>query len=89
MDRGSTGDMAEDAAGEHGIQMEVVKPTESQTRPHAAAAKMGGREKLRLGARFRRLARDYERLAVTIESLPLSCLYLPRVRRAVQNARLL
>ena len=62
VDQGYTGQAAEEAwHPARGGQAH-----RDQTRLRAAAQTMGRRAKLRLGSRFRRLARDYERLATTL-----------------------
>jgi transposase len=50
VDQGYTGEAAQNAAAEHGIQLQVVKHTEAKRGfVRSAAPAMGGRKKLRLG----------------------------------------
>ena len=80
VDQGYTGEAAEEAAAEHGIQLEVVKHAQGQTRLRTAAAKVGGGKKLRLG---RALSPPGPRLRKTRHyprSLPLPGLRLPHDR---------
>jgi hypothetical protein len=73
------------AAAKHVTQLEAVKHTyPSQTRLRAVAATMGGGAKLRMASRFRRLARDYERLASTLAAfhfLAFACLMIANLFR--------
>ena len=64
-DQGYTGD---DAAHTHGMHLEVIKCLRPR-RLCAAAAPMGGQAQFRWIARFRRLARDYERLPDNLKGL--------------------
>jgi transposase len=69
VDQGYTGENAADAAGEHGIRLEVVElPTAKRgfvllTRRWVVERSFGWM------TRFRRLARDYERLPETLAGL--------------------
>ena len=74
-DQGYTGDVAAQAAREHGIELEVVKLPE---REEGKGAKKGFvllprrwvvERSLAWAGRFRRLARDYERLPETVAAL--------------------
>lgn len=70
VDQGYTGDEAAEAARQHGMRLEVVKLPEAKKgfvllpRRWVVARSFGWI------ARFRRLPRDYERLAETLAGLP-------------------
>jgi len=66
VDQGYTGERAAQAAQEHGIQLEVVKRNEAK-RGFVLLPRRGVVERsFGWAARFRRPARDYERLAATL-----------------------
>ena len=71
VDQGDTGERAAEAAQEHGIRLEVVKLPEAKRgfvllpRRWVVERTFGGT------ARFRRLTRDYERLASTLKEMHL------------------
>ena len=65
------GYIGENAAAQHGIRLEVVKHPLARRGCCAAAAPLGGRAPLRLAARLRRLARDYERLDTSLKGFTL------------------
>ena len=91
VDQGYTGQNAAEAARAHGIALEVVKLPEAKRgfvllpRPWVVERSFGW------AARFRRLARDYERLPETLAGLhylAFACLRLPHLANAmniVQN----
>src|ERR1700691_955565 len=85
-DQGYTGEAAEQAAAEHGIQLEVVKHTEA-TRGFVLLPRRWVVERsFAWAARFRRLARDYERLATTLEAfhfLAFACLMIANLFRII------
>ncbi|MDR3724809.1 MAG: IS5 family transposase [Terracidiphilus sp.] len=72
VDQGYTGEMAAEAAAEHGIQLQVLKHTEAKRGFVLLPRRWGVERSFAWAARFRRLARDYERLAETLA--PLHCL---------------
>jgi len=79
VDQGYTGEAAEEAAAEHGIQLEVVKHTEAKRGFVLLPRRWVVERSFAWAARFRRLARDYERLAVTLGAfhfLACACLML-------------
>jgi transposase len=79
VDRGYTGEAAEEAAAEHGIQLEVVKHTEAKRGFVLLPRKWVVERSFAWAARFRRLARDYERLATTLGAfhfLAFACLMI-------------
>jgi transposase len=69
VDQGYTGDAPAEAAKAHDISLEVAKLPEGEARFCPAAAQVGGRALFAWAARFRRLARDYERLPQTVAGL--------------------
>ena len=66
VDQGYTGETAEQAAAEHGIQLEVVKHTEAKRGFVLLPRRWVVERSFAWAARFRRLARDYERLSPTL-----------------------
>jgi transposase len=79
VDQGYTGEAAEQAAARHGIQLEVVKHTEAKRGFVLLPRRWVVERSFAWAARFRRLARDYERLAVTLGAfhfLACACLML-------------
>jgi len=78
-DQGYTGDKAEEAAAAHGIQLMVVKHTEAKHGFVLLPRRWVVERSIGWAARFRRLARDYERLAQTLAGfhyLAFACLML-------------
>lgn len=69
VDQGYTGDNAAQAAEKHGIQLEVVKHTEVKRGFVLLPRRWVVERSFAWAARFRRLARDYERLSQTLASL--------------------
>ena len=79
VDQGYTGEAAEEAAAEHGIRLEVVKHTEAKRGFVLLPRRWVVERSFAWAARFRRLARDYERLAATLGAfhfLACACLML-------------
>ena len=79
VDQGYTGDTAEEAAAKHGIQLEVVKHTEAKRGFVLLPRRWVVERSFAWAARFRRLARDYERLASTLGAfhfLAFACLMI-------------
>lgn len=66
VDQGYTGEQPADAAAEHGMKLEVVKHTEAKRGFVLLPRRWVVERTFAWAARFRRLARDYERLAVTL-----------------------
>ena len=66
VDQGYTGQTPADAASAHGIQLEVVKHTEAKRGFVLLPRRWVVERSFAWAARFRRLARDYERLASTL-----------------------
>jgi transposase len=79
VDQGYTGKTAEEAARKHGICLEVVKHTEAKRGFMLLPRRWMVERGFAWAARFRRLARDYERLAQTfagfhyLSRLPVFC----------------
>ena len=68
-DQGYTGEQASDAAESHGIRLEVVKHTEAKHGFVLLPRRWVVERSFGWMARFRRLAKDYERLSATLEGL--------------------
>lgn len=66
VDQGYRGEAAASAAARHGIQLEVVKHSEAKRGFVLLPRRWVVERSLGWSARFRRLARDYERLAQTL-----------------------
>ena len=66
VDQGYTGEAAEQAAAEHGIRLEVVKLPEAKKGFVLLPRRWVVERSFAWAARFRRLARDYERLPSTL-----------------------
>jgi len=69
VDQGYIGENAASAAAKHGIQLEVVKHTEAKRGFVLLPRRWVVERSFGWAARFRRLARDYERLAHTLAGL--------------------
>jgi transposase len=69
VDQGYTGEKARDAAAEHGIELEVVKLAEARKGFVLLPRRWVVERSFGWTARFRRLARDYERLPETLAGL--------------------
>jgi transposase len=91
VDQGYTGQKAADAAGEQGLTLEVVKLPEAKRGFVLLPRRWVVERSFGWAARFRRLARDYERLPQTLAGLhyfAFVCLMLPHLKQAssmVQN----
>lgn len=82
VDQGYTGEQAEQAAAEHGIRLEVVKLPAAKKGFVLLPRRWVVERSFGWAARFRRLARDYERLPQTLAGLhfvAFSTLMLSRV----------
>jgi transposase len=78
-DQGYTGEAARQGAKAHGIELEVVKHTEAKRGFVLLPRRWVVERSFAWAARFRRLARDYERLAQTLAGfhfLAFACLML-------------
>jgi transposase len=69
VDQGYTGENAAQAAAQHGIQLEVIKHTEAKRGFVLLPRRWVVERSFAWAARFRRLARDYERLSKTLEGI--------------------
>src|SRR5919205_923507 len=69
VDQGYTGDEPAQAAAEHGIRLEIVKHAEAQRGFVLLPRRWVVERSVARTARFRRLARDYERLPQTVAAL--------------------
>ena len=72
VDQGYTGEAAEDAAAGHGIELSVVKLPEAKRGFVLLPRRWVVERSFGWLARFRRLARDYERLATTLKGMHLA-----------------
>ena len=82
VDQGYTGENAREAARAQGIALEVVKHTEAKRGFILLPRRWVVERSFGWAARFRRLARDYERLAHTLAGyhyLAFACLMLHRI----------
>src|SRR5262249_13771220 len=81
VDQGDTGEEPATAAAEHGIQLAVVKLPEAKRGFVLLSRRWVVERSFAWATRFRRLARDYERLAATLAALhflAFVCLLLHR-----------
>jgi len=79
VDQGYTGEAAKQAAAEHGVKLQVVKHTEAKRGFVLLPRRWVVERSFAWAARFRRLARDYERLSQTLAGfhyLAFACLML-------------
>ena len=83
VDQGYTGEAAESAAARHAIQLEVVKHTEAKRGFVLLPRRWVVERSIGWAARFRRLARDYERLAQT--PLPSTTSPSPHAQQNLQT----
>jgi len=82
VDQGYTGENAAEAAEQHGIALEVVKHTEAKRGFVLLPRRWVVERSFAWAARFRRLARDYERLAQTVAGLhylAFACLMMAKL----------
>jgi transposase len=89
VDQGYTGEDAEWAAAKHGIQLEVVKHTEAKRGFVLLPRRWVVERCFAWAARFRRLARDYERLSETLAGLhylAFACLMLQTLCRMLYQS---
>jgi transposase len=88
-DQGYTGDGAKQDAQAHGITLQVIKHTEAKRGFVLLPRRWVVERSFGWAARFRRLARDYERLATTIAGyhyLAFVCLMLHRLLTLVDSS---
>jgi transposase len=82
VDQGYTGETTQQGAHTHGIELEVVKHTEAERGFVLLPRRWVVERSFAWAARFRRLARDYERLAQTLAGfhyLAFACLMLHKI----------
>jgi transposase len=85
VDQGYTGEQAEDDAEEHGIYLEVVKLTEAKRGFVLLPRRWVVERSFAWLARFRRLARDYERLPTTLAGLHFVAFAILMLKRLTPN----
>lgn len=83
VDQGYTGEQAEHDAAEHGIQLEVVKLPEARKGFVLLPRRWVVERSFAWMGRFRRLARDYERLSETLAGLHYIAFAILLVQRVV------
>jgi transposase len=83
VDQGYTGEDAAEAAGAHGIRLAVVKLPEAKRGFVLLPRRWVVERSFAWTARFRRLARDYERLAATLKGLHLLAFTVIMLRRFI------
>ena len=83
VDQGYTGEAAAEAAASHGIRLAVVKLPEAKRGFVLLPRRWVVERSFAWTARFRRLARDYERLAATLRGLHLLAFTILLLRRFV------
>ncbi|MBB2961461.1 transposase [Methylobacterium sp. R2-1] len=86
VDQGCTGERAAKAAADHGIALEVVKLPEAKRGFVLLPRRWVVERAFAWMARFRRLARDYERLPTTLAGLHLVAFSVLLLRRAADFA---
>jgi transposase len=89
VDQGYTGDAAAAAAAAEGITLEVIKHTEAKRGFVLLPRRWVVERSFAWAARFRRLARDYERLSQTLAAyhyLAFACIMLPNALFAAKSA---
>ncbi len=88
-DQGYTGDDAKQEAQAHGITLQIIKHTEAKRGFVLLPRRWVVERSFGWAARFRRLARDYERLATTIAGyhyLAFACLMIHRLLQLVDSS---
>jgi transposase len=83
VDQGYTGDQAAEDAAAHGIRLAVVKLPQAKRGFVLLPRRWVVERSFAWAARFRRLARDYERLAETLKGLHLLAFTIVMLRRFV------
>lgn len=89
VDQGYTGDKPAEAAGKHGIELSVVKLPEAKRGFVLLPRRWVVERSFAWSGRFRRLARDYERLATTLAGMhfvAFACLMLAQLMRFGESA---
>ena len=88
-DQGYTGDEPKEKAAEHGIELQVVKLEEAKRGFVLLPRRWVVERTFGWFTRFRRLARDYERLPETVQGLhfvAFICIMLNRILAILQSA---
>jgi transposase len=85
VDQGYTGEAAERAASAEGIKLEVVRHTEAKRGFVLLPRRWVVERSFGWAARFRRLAKDYERLTETLEGMHYVAFSLLMLHRAVPH----
>ncbi len=85
VDQGYTGDTPQQAAAEHGIQLEVVKLPQAKHGFLLLPRRWVVERSFGWLARFRRLARDYERLPETLKGLHFLAFAILMAKRFIQT----
>jgi transposase len=85
VDQGYTGETAEQAAAQHGIRLEVVKLPDAKRGFVLLPRRWVVERSFGWLARFRRLARDYERLPETLKGLHFLAFAILMAQRFVQT----
>jgi transposase len=83
VDQGYTGEETAEAAAAHGIALEVVKHTEAKRGFVLLPRRWVVERSFAWAARFRRLARDYERLPETLAGLHFVAFSILMLTRAM------
>jgi transposase len=89
VDQGYTGEAARTAAAKHGIQLEVVKHTQAKRGFVLLPRRWVVERSFAWAARFRRLARDYERLSQTLAAFhyfAFACLMLANLFKLINQS---
>lgn len=86
VDQGYTGEAAAQAASAHGIELEVVKLSEAKTGFVLLPRRWVVERTFGWAARFRRLARDYERLPETLAGLHFLAYAILMLKRVIEVA---
>jgi transposase len=84
VDQGYTGDQAAEAAAAHGMQLEVVKLPEAKKGFVLLPRRWVVERSIAWAARFRRLARDYERLPATLAGFHFLAFVILLLKRFVE-----
>jgi transposase len=84
VDQGYTGEAAADAAAAHGLRLEVVKLPEAKRGFVLLPRRWVVERSFAWAARFRRLARDYERLPETLAGLHFLAFAILMLKRLVE-----
>jgi transposase len=85
VDQGYTGSNAAKAAQEHGLRLEVIKHTEAKRGFVLLPRRWVVERSIAWAARFRRLARDYERLDTTLKGLHLLAFVILMLRNLAKT----